>query len=104
MNYLLFFSAFIGVFVLLNMYISKRLIAKLDISDKNRLYLRIFLLINLIGILCYMLARYYVNTPSWLYFEFSFASSPREPFAADTSTSIKSPVITTMSGLRVFMM
>ncbi len=71
MNYLLFFSAFIGVFALLNMYISKRLIAKLDISDRNRLYLRIFLLINLIGILCYMLARYYVNTPSWLYFLFS---------------------------------
>jgi predicted MPP superfamily phosphohydrolase len=71
MNYLLFFSAFIGVFALLNMYISKRLIAKLDISDRNKRYLRIFLLINLIGILCYMLARYYVNTPSWLYFLFS---------------------------------
>lgn len=71
MNYLLFFSAFLGVFVLLNMYISKRLIAKLDISDRNKRYLRIFLLINLIGILCYMLARYYVNTPGWLYFLFS---------------------------------
>ena len=71
MNYLLFFTAFISVFVLLNIYISKRLIAKLDISDKLKRYLRIFLLINLVGILCYMLARYYVNTPSWLYFLFS---------------------------------
>ncbi|MBW6488925.1 metallophosphoesterase [Sulfurimonas sp.] len=71
MNYILFFTAFIGVFILLNMYISKRLVAKLDISDKNKRYLRIFLLINLVGILCYMLARYYVNTPSWLYFLFS---------------------------------
>lgn len=71
MNYILFFSAFLGVFVLLNIYISKRLIAKLDISDKLKRYLRIFLLINIVGILCYMLARYYVNTPGWLYFLFS---------------------------------
>jgi predicted MPP superfamily phosphohydrolase len=71
MNYVLFFSAFLGVFALLNMYISKRLVSKLDISDKSKRYLRIFLLINLVGILCYMLARYYVNTPSWLYFLFS---------------------------------
>ncbi len=71
MNYILFFTAFIGVFVLLNMYISKRLVAKLDISPKIKRYLRIFLIINLIGILCYMLARYYVDTPSWLYFLFS---------------------------------
>ncbi|MBE0513846.1 metallophosphoesterase [Sulfurimonas sp.] len=71
MNYILFFTAFIGVFILLNMYISKRLVAKLDISQKIKRYLRIFLIINLIGILCYMLARYYVNTPSWLYFLFS---------------------------------
>ncbi|PLY15365.1 MAG: metallophosphoesterase [Sulfurimonas sp.] len=71
MNYILFFSAFIGVFILLNMYISKRLIHKLDVSDKTKLYLRIFLVLNLIGIVCYMLARYYIDTPSWLYFIFS---------------------------------
>ncbi|MDT8339208.1 MAG: metallophosphoesterase [Sulfurimonas sp.] len=71
MNYILFFTAFLGVFVLLNMYISKRLVSKLDISDRNKRYLRIFLIINLFGILCYMLARYYVDTPGWLYFLFS---------------------------------
>lgn len=71
MNYILFFTAFIGVFILLNMYISKRLIAKLDISQKTKRYFRIFLIINLIGILCYMMARYYVSTPGWLYFLFS---------------------------------
>ncbi|MCK9454323.1 metallophosphoesterase [Sulfurimonas sp.] len=71
MNYILFFTAFIGVFILLNMYISKRLVAKLDITPKSKRYLRIFLIINLIGILCYMLARYYVDTPNWLYFMFS---------------------------------
>lgn len=71
MNYILFFSAFLGVFTLLNMYISKRLIKKLDISDKAKYYFRIFLFVNLIGIVCYMLARYYVNIPNWLYFLFS---------------------------------
>jgi len=71
MNYILFFTAFIGVFILLNMYISKRFVAKLDISQKTKRYLRIFLLINLVGILCYMLSRYYLSTPGWLYFLFS---------------------------------
>lgn len=71
MNPLLFFTAFLGVFILLNMYISKRLIAKLDIAEKNKLYLRIFLIINLIGIIGYMLGRYYVDIPDWLYFMFS---------------------------------
>ncbi|MDP2893196.1 MAG: metallophosphoesterase [Sulfurimonas sp.] len=71
MNNLLFFSAFLGVFILLNMYISKRLVKKLDISDKAKLYLHIFLFLNLIGIVFYMLSRYYVDIPSWLYFLFS---------------------------------
>lgn len=71
MNSILFFSAFFGIFILLNMYISKRLIKKLDISDKAKHYLRIFLIINLVGIVCYMLARYVVNIPNWLYFLFS---------------------------------
>lgn len=71
MNPILFFSAFLGVFILLNMYISKRLIAKLDIHDKTKRYLHIFLIINLIGIICYMLGRYYIDVPNWLYFIFS---------------------------------
>lgn len=71
MNPILFFIAFLGVFILLNMYISKRLIAKLDIKEKTKYYFRLFLLINLIGIICYMLGRYYVNIPNWLYFMFS---------------------------------
>ncbi len=71
MNQLLFFSAFLGVFILLNMYISKRLIAKLDVSERTKRYLLIFLIINLIGIVCYILGRYYVNIINWLYFLFS---------------------------------
>ncbi|EDZ62166.1 metallophosphoesterase [Sulfurimonas gotlandica GD1] len=71
MNPILFFTAFLGVFILINMYISKRLIAKLDIKDKYKLYLRVFLIVNFFGIIGYMLGRYYVDIPNWLYFLFS---------------------------------
>lgn len=71
MNPLLFFIAFLGVFILLNMYISKRLIKKLDIKEKTKNYLRIFLVINFFGIIGYMLGRYYLDVPNWLYFLFS---------------------------------
>lgn len=71
MNPILFFIAFLGVFILLNMYISKRLIAKLDLSDRTKFSLRIFLVINLFGMIGYMLGRYYIDIPNWLYFLFS---------------------------------
>ncbi|QOY55623.1 metallophosphoesterase [Candidatus Sulfurimonas marisnigri] len=71
MNPILFFTAFFGVFILLNMYISKRLIAKLDIKTTTKRYLRIFLIINLLGIIGYMSGRYYLNIPNWLYFMLS---------------------------------
>ncbi len=71
MNPSLFFIAFLGVFILLNMYISKRLIKKLDIKDSSKKYLRIFLVVNFFGIIGYMLGRYYVDIPNWLYFLFS---------------------------------
>jgi len=68
MNPILFFLAFFTVFTLLNIYISRRLIKKLDVSDRTKLYLHIFLIVNLIGILFYMLGRYYLDIPNWLYF------------------------------------
>ncbi|ADN10075.1 metallophosphoesterase [Sulfurimonas autotrophica] len=71
MNPLLFTVALLGVFALLNMYISKRLIAHLDISTKHKRNFRLFLYINLLGILLYALGRYYINVPGWLYFLFS---------------------------------
>ncbi len=71
MNILLFAAAFLGVFILLNMYISKRFITKLDIREKHKKLLRFFLLINFLGIVGYMLGRYYTNIPNWLYFLFS---------------------------------
>ena len=71
MNPLLFFTAFLGVFILLNMYIFKRLVKKLDVTEKTKNYLRLFLIFNLFGIVGYMLGRYYVDIPNWLYFLFS---------------------------------
>ncbi len=71
MNPILFFVAFSGVFILLNMYISKRLIQQLSINAKTKIYLRLFLVLNLFGIVGYMLGRYYLDIPNWLYFLFS---------------------------------
>ena len=64
----LFFVAVLGVFALLNMYISKRFIQKLDISKKLQNYFRLFLLINFLGIFAYILGRYTFEYPQWLYF------------------------------------
>lgn len=68
MEFILFATIFLTVFAIINFYISKRLIAKLDIKKNTRHYLNIFLIINFIGIIGYMLGRYYPHIPSWLYF------------------------------------
>jgi len=64
----LFFVAFIGVFILINIYINRRFFKKLHLSDKIKRYLNIFLYINIIGIFLYVLGRYYIDFPNWLYF------------------------------------
>jgi uncharacterized protein len=71
MNPQLFFIAFLGVFILINMYISRRFIAHLDIKSIHKFYFRIFLFVNFFGIIGYMLGRYYADFPNWLYFLFS---------------------------------
>lgn len=68
MNPLLFFVAFLAIFALVNFYISKRLISHLDISPRKKLYFRIFLLVNLLGIIGYVAGRYVIDVPNWLYF------------------------------------
>ncbi len=68
MNPLLFTLAILGVFSLLNMYISKRLIAHLDINSKKKRLLRVFLYVNLAGIFAYVMGRYYIDFPNWIYF------------------------------------
>ena len=71
MNPLLFTLVLLGVFSLLNMYISKRLIAHLDVAAKYKRYFRIFVYINLFGIFLYSMGRYFIEFPSFLYFLFS---------------------------------
>ncbi len=67
----LFFIAFLGVFILINMYISKRLIQKLHVRIYVQYYMRAFLVFNFIGIIFYILGRYYLEYPNWLYFMLS---------------------------------
>lgn len=71
MNPFLFTFALLAAFSLLNIYISKRLIAHLSISDKSKQKLRLFLYLNLFGIFLYSMGRYYIDFPNWLYFLFS---------------------------------
>lgn len=71
MNLIYFSVIFLSVFALINFYIYKRLIIKLDARKSIKHSLNIFLVINYLGIIGYMFARYFVNTPNWLYFLFS---------------------------------
>ena len=64
----LFVLAFIGVFILLHLYIYRRLVCKLDLHGKVKQSLTVFLIVNFVGIVLYMLARYYPLLPNWLYF------------------------------------
>ncbi len=71
MRIILFITIFLTVFTLINLYISKRFITHLHIKDIYKRYFRAFLVLNFIGIIGYMLARYNPNIPNWLYFLFS---------------------------------
>ncbi|ABB43832.1 Metallophosphoesterase [Sulfurimonas denitrificans DSM 1251] len=71
MNPLLFFIVFLSVFALINFYISRRFIAYLDVKATHKFYFHIFLFVNYLGIIGYMLGRYYLDFANWLYFLFS---------------------------------
>ena len=68
MNLLLFSLLFLSIFALINFYIYKRLILKLDARKSLKHALSIFLVINYLGIVGYMFARYSANIPNWIYF------------------------------------
>jgi len=68
MRIVLFITIFLIVFALLNLYISKRFVKKLDLSKKVKKNINIFLIFNYLGIIGYLFARYYTDIPSWLYF------------------------------------
>jgi len=63
-----FVAIFLIVFALLNLYIVKRFINKLHINKKYKRYFKLFLLINYIGVIGYMYARYNPEMANWLYF------------------------------------
>jgi len=68
MRHVLLIAVLLTFFALLNLYIVKRFINKLDIDDKYKKYFKIFLLINYIGTIGYMYGRYNPDIPNWLYF------------------------------------
>jgi len=73
MNFIIFASIFLTVFALFSVYISKRLIKKLDFKPKIKSYLNYFLIFNYFGTILYMLSRYQISVPNSLYFIFSLS-------------------------------
>lgn len=64
----LFVIIFLSVMTLFTLLISRRFIRKLHFSNKTKLYINIFLAINLLGVVGYMYARYNPTIPNWIYF------------------------------------
>jgi predicted MPP superfamily phosphohydrolase len=64
----LFIIAFLGVFALINMYISRRYINHLHVTPQQKRWMRYFLYFNYLGIILYMLGRYSGEFPNWLFF------------------------------------
>jgi hypothetical protein len=67
-KFALFGLAFTLVFVLLNVYIYRQLINKLNFSDKTKTFFRVFLLINFFGIVLYMVVRRSFDVSNVMYF------------------------------------
>ncbi|XPV68676.1 MAG: metallophosphoesterase [Halarcobacter sp.] len=63
-----FVIIFLSVMTLLTLLISRRFVRKLHFSNKIKLYINIFLVVNLLGIVGYMYARYNPIMPNWAYF------------------------------------
>lgn len=68
MRFLIFATVFFTVMALLTLYISKRFIKQLHFSKKVQRFINIFLVINLLGVLGYMIGRYNPTIPNWAYF------------------------------------
>lgn len=66
MQFMIFSTIFTSVFALLSFYISRRYIKKLSISPRIKKSLNIFLLLNFIGVLVYMLGRYSISLPTYI--------------------------------------
>ena len=73
MNFIIFASIFLSVFALLSFFIAKRLIKRLDFKPKTKRYLNLFLDFNFLGVILYMISRYFISVPNSLYFLFSLS-------------------------------
>ncbi len=73
MRFLIFATIFMIIQSLMLIYISKRFVKRVDFSSKIKKALNIFLLFNLLGVILYMVARYYPFVPNWLYFLLSLS-------------------------------
>lgn len=71
MRFLIFASIFLTVFALLSWYIQVRFINRLDFKPRTKNAFKFFLMINFLGIIGYMLARYQISVPNEIYFLFS---------------------------------
>lgn len=68
MRLFIFATIFIVVFGLMSLYISKRFIKKLHFKKRYKNYLNYFLVLNLFGVVGYMLFRRYPVVPNEIYF------------------------------------
>lgn len=68
MKFLTFTTIFLTVMIILTILISRRFVRKLHFSKKTKLFINIFLGVNLLGVIGYMFARYNPSIPNWAYF------------------------------------
>ena len=68
MRFIIFATIFFTVMALFSLYVSRRFVKKLHFSPKIKRLIHIFLVINLLGVLAYMLARYNPSVPNYIYF------------------------------------
>lgn len=68
MRFLIFATIFLTVMTILTLLISRRFVKKLHFSKRTKLFINVFLGINLLGVAGYMFARYNPTIPNWAYF------------------------------------
>ncbi|PHO09270.1 metallophosphoesterase [Malaciobacter canalis] len=68
MRFMIFATIFTIVFILMSLYISKRFIKKLHFKKRYKNYLNYFLIMNIFGIIGYMIFRRYPIVPNEIYF------------------------------------
>ena len=60
-------------FIAVHYLVYRRIILSMQIGLRSKYFLRLFLIFNFFGIMGYVLTRYYINVPQWLYFILSLS-------------------------------